>query len=843
MSPVKCEVIVSISVKTVSIAMVFVLAFVAISGAEDLYVAEKGSMDINSIVKISDANIYGVLEKVLFIGADPVGVSALTQRGIPVTGVGARDENSVYFIFGISDDDLGKLGDKIEIIYSGNNEAIGRSAGPVDETIAPFLKMLTRVPFIPRPVIDLSGDFPIIEPLTDPEIEAIVAQVSQSQYTSYIQTLQNFGTRYSYTTGCRNAELWAQSTFDGFGFTAELFPFNYSGNTWNNVIGRKNGVVYPDSIYIIIGHLDATSGNPNASAPGAEDNGSGSACVLEAARVLSGIDLDCTIEFVLVTGEEQGIIGSEAYAQYCYNNNRNIAGVLNFDMISYAGGYGWDTNIFSDQNFPAEVALADLLGQLTDEYSTAYSVRVNTNGPEYGSDHYYFSYYGFPAPFSIDAQLWNAPDWYPWYHTTSDVITNLDLDFGTEVVKGAVAALATIAGLYSPPVLVFTYPDGRPDLINPDGGTTFRVEISAGTETPQPGTGMLYYDDGSGFNAIPMEIISPNIYDAVFPTFNCGIAVSYYLSAESSIGTVVSDPTTAPDFNYSALSANNMTVFFDDNFDSNIGWTMNGLWGIGQPLGGGGEYGNPDPTNDHSPSGPNSVLGYNLSGDYENDLPERYTTSPIIDCSEYVGVALRFFRWLGVERPIYDHAYIRVSTDGANWENVYSNPATIEDNSWTEQVFDLSQWADGQAGLRIRFVMGETDPGWRYCGWNIDDLTLTGYYCGIVTIGACCDPGTGACSVLSEEDCLTGGGTFQGLGSVCQEDTDGDGWDGICDNCPDDYNPGQEDTDGDGIGDACDTPQDIPTLSEWGMMILGLMLLVVGTVAVIRRRRTVAVNS
>ena len=847
------------------LATVMSIAFISVSMAEDLYVLEKGILDINSLAKLNDVYVYGILENVILAGATSSGVAVLEQQGIHVAGIGTRDTGREYFIFQISDEDFGKLRGKIEIIYFRDDEAIGRSAGAIDESIAPHLKKLTRVSFVRRPVIDLSGRAPVVEPLTDPEIEAIVALVSQAQYSAYIQTMQNFGTRYSYTSGCRAAEQWAANTLIGFGYSTELYPFTYGGNTWYNAIGRKTGLAYPDSIYIIIGHIDATSENPNVSAPGAEDNASGSACVLEAARVLSQVDLNCTIEFVLVSGEEQGLIGSEAYAQYCYANSRNIAGVINFDMISYTGSYGWDTNIFSDQNFPAEVALANLLGLLTDDYSSAYSVRVNTDGPQYGSDHYYFSYYGFPAPFSIDAQLWNAPDWYPWYHTTSDVISNLNLGFGAEVVKGAVAALATVAGLYTPPVLIFNYPNGLPALIDPNGGTTFRVEVSAGTETPQPGTGLLYYDIGAGFVSTAMQIVAPNVYDAVFPPANCGITVPFYLGARTSIGNTVFDPSSAPVNTYSALSASNLATIYEDNFATNAGWSMTGLWGIGQPLGGGGEHGYPDPSNDHSPSGLNRVLGYNLSGDYENNLPERYATSPVIDCSEYFGVTLRFFRWLGVEQPTYDHAYVRVSTDGANWTTVFANSSEITNNSWIEQIFDLSQWADGQAGLRVRFVMGPTDVGWRYCGWNIDDLTITEYDCTITSTGACCDLVSGVCSILSEQECLSGGGSFQGIGSICLGDSDGDGADNlcdncpadynsnqadvdndgigdICDNCPIDYNPGQEDSDGDGIGDVCDT-QGVPTLSEWGMLIMGLLLLAVGTAAVIRQGRTIAART
>ena len=150
--------------------------------------------------------------------------------------------------------------------------------------------------------------------------------------------------------------------------------------------------------------------------------------------------------------------------------------------------------------------------------------------------------------------------------------------------------------------------------------------------------------------------------------------------------------------------------------------------------------------------------------------------------------------------------------------------------------------------------------------------------------GACCDPVDGSCQELSEMDCQASGGVFKGNGTVCQGDVDADGIDGacdncpevynpaqddtdddgvgnlcdncpdhynpgqedidndlvgdICDNCPDVYNPGQEASDGDGIGDACD-PEEVPTLSEWGMIILMLLLLAIGSAAIVRRRNIV----
>lgn len=158
--------------------------------------------------------------------------------------------------------------------------------------------------------------------------------------------------------------------------------------------------------------------------------------------------------------------------------------------------------------------------------------------------------------------------------------------------------------------------------------------------------------------------------------------------------------------------------------DSDPGWTTEGLWAYGAPTGGGGQYGNPDPTSGHT--GPN-VYGYNLSGDYENSLPERHLRTAAIDCSDVASVSVKFWRWLNVEQGSYDHAYVRVSNDGSTWTTLFSNPGTsIEDNSWTQHEYDISAVADGEETVYLRWTMGTTDGSWQYSGWNIDDVEIWG---------------------------------------------------------------------------------------------------------------------
>jgi C1A family cysteine protease len=165
-------------------------------------------------------------------------------------------------------------------------------------------------------------------------------------------------------------------------------------------------------------------------------------------------------------------------------------------------------------------------------------------------------------------------------------------------------------------------------------------------------------------------------------------------------------------------------VKYEWMLDSDPGWTTEGEWAFGQPTGGGGEHGGPDPTSGHTG---NNVYGYNLNGDYTNNLPETHLTSLPVDCSELFDVHLKFWRWLGVEQPTYDHAYVRVSSDGTDWTTVWENATEIADISWVEMNLDISDVADDQPTVYLRWTMGQTTWGYNYCGWNIDDIQISAY--------------------------------------------------------------------------------------------------------------------
>ena len=163
-------------------------------------------------------------------------------------------------------------------------------------------------------------------------------------------------------------------------------------------------------------------------------------------------------------------------------------------------------------------------------------------------------------------------------------------------------------------------------------------------------------------------------------------------------------------------------VVYSWDMNTNPGWTTQGLWAWGQPTGGGGAYGNPDPASGYTGL---NVYGYNLNGDYTNSMPETHLTSTAIDCTGLSTVSLAFWRWLGVERSMYDHAYVRVSNNGTTWTTIWQNPdEDVTDSTWIRQEFDISAIADNQPTVYLRWTMGTTDSAWTYCGWNIDDVEI-----------------------------------------------------------------------------------------------------------------------
>jgi len=295
-----------------------------------------------------------------------------------------------------------------------------------------------------------------LRPLVAGPIDDIVGKIAQTEYASYVQNLQNFNTRYYNTQGNADALAYIHDAFVGFGLNATYDSFNYNGGTYDNVVATLPGKAHPENVYIVGAHMDSTSNDAANNAPGADDNASGMAAVMEMAKAMAGYAFDATIKFFGFNAEEQGLVGSKAYADKAIASGEHVLGMLNFDMISYAGG-GSARNVFLAGNGN----LVDAMASNALKYTT-----LNTTlnyGNIYGSDHYFFhsSYFnGSTSAFAIEAAPADIRFFNPNYHKTSDTTAYLDFGYATDVTRMGAATLAGLAGVLPEPSTLFCFLSG-----------------------------------------------------------------------------------------------------------------------------------------------------------------------------------------------------------------------------------------------------------------------------------------------------------------------------------------------------------------------------------------------
>jgi hypothetical protein len=386
------------------------------------------------------AGAFPLLLAVLLAAVTPPLAAAPGTPGAPGT--------LSYLVFGPTER-LHPLPPGVEIVGpSGDGTLVAGPASAVEELAMRGMSLVRLSAARPAaPARRVAPPLPAHLEDYDPAVAAIVSRMSTPEITATIQRLQDFRTRHTPTDSCRAAGYYLRDRFQQLGYPVTMDFFTVNGFPAYNVIAEKAGTVRPDEIYIICGHYDSISGQAATSAPGADDNASGTSAVVEAARVLAGIDCEATIRFIAWSGEEQGLIGSEHYVtNTVIPYNHDVRAVLNLDMIGYVSpAYPeWDANWYADQT--VSFALGQFVGDCVETYTTCTLHLIPTSGPQYGSDHYFFAENGYPAVFDIDAQLWGAPDWNPYYHSPQDLIGTLTLEYVTEMARGAVAALAELAG-------------------------------------------------------------------------------------------------------------------------------------------------------------------------------------------------------------------------------------------------------------------------------------------------------------------------------------------------------------------------------------------------------------
>lgn len=339
-------------------------------------------------------------------------------------------------------------------------------------------------------------------PAADPEIVALMGQVDPGRLMGDVRTLAGFGTRHSLSsTELRNrgigaARTWLMSRFDSVadGSVAQIqteeesFDVTVSGTrtTQRNLIATLTGIGEVKRFVYVTAHYDSRSEDPRdgqAAAPGANDNASGTAALLELARVLGSRQWDASVRLMAFAAEEHNLAGSRHHAPLAAKAGLPIVAVLNNDIIGATRAA--DGRELADRSRVFSAGPDDGASRRLARYVHTMAARYGLPGvevvpqadrPGRGGDHQPFSDAGFAA-----ARIIEAADDQGRQHTAFDTPDRLDPAYFALMVRLNVALVANLA--LAPPA-----PQAAPSL-EAAGASGVRVSW---TPVPAPGVAGYY---------------------------------------------------------------------------------------------------------------------------------------------------------------------------------------------------------------------------------------------------------------------------------------------------------------------------------------------------------------
>lgn len=581
--------------------------------------------------------------------------------------------------------------------------------------------------------------FIIVHPASysqSPVVQSIINETNLDSLTYFVEELSGEvqtiigGTPYTIVSRHKNqpsndkAADYIKQKLDSYGLTT--FNQNWSG-TGRNVYGIQTGTEFPNQQYIICAHYDDMPSG--STAPGADDNASGTAAVIEAARILSNYSFPFTIIYALWDEEEQGLVGSDYYATQAANQNDSILGVINLDMIA------WD----SDNDDIAEIhtrsvgssyEIKDKMVDINTTYNIGLTLQINDPGTT-ASDHASFWFNGYGAVLLIeDFQDFNA-----YYHTTNDKIQYFNQPYYHKMAKLAIGTLATFA-LNLDLKIVHTPIVSRDNTNNIETSATIQTSLDIGVGANAP---RLYYrrDQGTGwsdfFEIVGVPVEASGTYNFTIPGQQLGTILQYYLAAQDENSTIVvtlpvggsgfSPPGSTPPGEFFQFFV--APIIFADSAMNMNNWSSTGGWNTTPQKYFSAPYSFTDSPGGNYPSNSNAALTYN---------------SNINLIGQYIGAALEFYSQWAIEDD-WDYGQLQLSTNnGISWtplEGLYTNPGSLNNSqptgeplydgfklTWVKESIDLSQYIGNNIKLRYLF---KSDSYIEEDGWYIDDILVVAY--------------------------------------------------------------------------------------------------------------------
>jgi Tol biopolymer transport system component len=268
----------------------------------------------------------------------------------------------------------------------------------------------------------------MFRPIAD-KVRSVTEQVSVTKLYEYEAALFDFDSKYISQPGNKLAGDYIFRTLESFGYQPEYQWFNSREIRTANILATLRGTENPDLIYVLSSHYDS-----NQRGPGADDNSSATAVLLETARIMAKSPMPATIIFAAFTGEEAGLLGSREFVRQAVEKKLNFMGALNNDMIGWTSDHRLDNTIrYSNPGIRDLQHAASFLFSKMITYDARYFKATDAAA-------YYDAYGDIVGGFGSYPVLGN-----PYYHQPTDLLETVNHQLLVEAAKANTASIMLLA--------------------------------------------------------------------------------------------------------------------------------------------------------------------------------------------------------------------------------------------------------------------------------------------------------------------------------------------------------------------------------------------------------------
>lgn len=516
----------------------------------------------------------------------------------------------------------------------------------------------------------------------DPFVESLINEIDIDGIQANIQHLEEYVTRFYNKPQAFQSEQWIKEQFEALGLEAQIHTFPQPGSS-GNVIAIQTGTLYPDEYVVCGAHYDTYNNNQDFEhAPGADDNASGVASIIEAARILSQYEMDRSIIYCAWAAEEIGLVGSQYYAEDAAADQMNILGYFNLDMTGY---------LDPTQEFHFVLHYSHNSELLRDFYmniATTYypGIPIEMSFSSWGSDYASFANNGFMGV--SQNEDWSHAN--PHYHSPTDLIGPSVNNF-EQVETYAGLNLASVVSLANS-LMVIPFPPDNLTGLKGDQSAFLSWDALEGDIQHY----RLYRDDQLIANVDPTENSYEDMGLENETTYNYYITAYYEGDIESSPSNDI-DLTPLPPISY---------PFFTDFEDTKaFYWDYSEGWGLAT----------------NASNSPSHSLTDTPEGFYDSNKLSHCTLDPISLNGSTENSFMEFYvMYLLNEAGEGDYVYLEIQEENEEEWTLLDTFSGIQ-TQWTQMQYDLSEYHNQVVKIRFKMTSDESEENF---GFFMDDFRI-----------------------------------------------------------------------------------------------------------------------